>query len=155
MIQDEKQLLTIDLCARLPYGVKHSCGGKHPLLLGFHHDAETIDIEMVLTRPDLYKPILRDMSHLTEEITQANYNNGKPFVPIVELNNSGCVKLGLSSFRTYRNEVRTYLLADYHKGVNVSETSELDLLNQWHINWRNLPKHLWIDVESLESNPYK
>lgn len=33
-----------------------------------------------------YIPIVRPLTDLTKPIVQANYNNGKPFVPIVELN---------------------------------------------------------------------
>lgn len=29
-----------------------------------------------------------------------------------------------------------------------------DLLTEWHFNCRNLPSHLWVDVNTLETNPY-
>lgn len=38
-----------------------------------------------------FKPIIRPLDSLTQECVQADYNNGKPFIPIVEL-----AKLGLS-----------------------------------------------------------
>ena len=77
MTQEEKQLLLIDLCARLPYELKcvfHSKNGDIPSTI------VTIDIEneMVSNKPDgqslvyvhsidTIKPYLRPMSSMTEE----------------------------------------------------------------------------------------
>ena len=58
MTQEEKQLLLIDLCARLPYGVKYQDrieGGIHILSLGIIHHYER------------FIPLLRPMSSMTDE----------------------------------------------------------------------------------------
>ena len=64
MIQEEKQLLLKDLCARLPYGVKINVNGEEDTLLELGVDTSWVnasyDIEDV-------KPYLRPMSSMTEE----------------------------------------------------------------------------------------
>jgi hypothetical protein len=64
MIQEEKQLLLQDLCARLPYGVVVELDEK----FGFNKGPHTLVKELL----DLYcvegiKPYLRPMSSMTEE----------------------------------------------------------------------------------------
>lgn len=61
MTQEDKQLLLIDLCARLPYGVIIE-GLEHPEIITIKHLAI---ISVISTEP--YKPYLRPMSSMTEE----------------------------------------------------------------------------------------
>ena len=87
MTQEEKQLLLIDLCARLPYKVQ--CHIKHihhlsgwidegdVILTGFRQDEFTKETEPLFCNPggnpkivfpfDSVKPYLRPMSSMTEE----------------------------------------------------------------------------------------
>lgn len=89
-----KQLLTVDLCGRLPYGVKiMRPDGRTMLDLvgineGFLVFNEMRDSEKVQTQgviSPMNKPVLFPISYLTKEITLKDYNSGKPFIPIVEL----------------------------------------------------------------------
>jgi hypothetical protein len=70
------------------------------------------DTTTTLTVGNLYelgesriKPIVRPLSDLTKPITQANYNEGEPFVPIVEL-----AKL---LFRNIKNEESVELIDNF------------------------------------------
>ena len=91
MTQEEKQLLKIDICARLPYGLKAQ----------FHYNKIIGEVNSVYGLPDyedikiaigmsdgehiwMFSPILRPLSDLYAEITHAGYNDGKPFVPLIE-----------------------------------------------------------------------
>lgn len=95
MTQEEKtELLKIDICGRLPYS---------PKVLYFDPEREREFVCEVcsITEHDLsiigggeyvfypyfedVIPLLRPLSDLCAEITHAGYNDGKPFVPIVEL----------------------------------------------------------------------
>ena len=61
MTQKDKELLLIDLCARLPYGVMIE-GLEHPEVMTIKHLAI---ISVMTVEP--YKPYLRPMSSMTEE----------------------------------------------------------------------------------------
>ena len=60
MEKEDKQLLFIDLCARLPYGVKVKCGSE---ILTFNVNW----LQMFQYHLDEIKPYLRPMSSMTEE----------------------------------------------------------------------------------------
>ena len=60
MTQEDKQLLFIDLCSRLPYGVKVKCGSEI-LTLNINW------LQMFQYHLDEIKPYLRPMSSMTEE----------------------------------------------------------------------------------------
>ena len=65
MTQEEKQLLLIDICARLPYGMMAECriesGESLDVLFVPSHIAEFIAGSIIV------KPYLRQMSSMTEE----------------------------------------------------------------------------------------
>ena len=68
MTQEEKQLLLIDLCARLPYGVMieiTSDGGMVEASYDMRLDAGLL--ADLLHSEDDFKPYLRSMSSMTEE----------------------------------------------------------------------------------------
>lgn len=96
MTQEEKtELLKIDICARLPYGLRGLDNDtKHtPVLeamnsygdLKWTYDTYPPYKELMEGNDVDVIPILRPLSDLCTEITHAGYNDGKPFVPIVEL----------------------------------------------------------------------
>ena len=61
MTKEDKQLLLIDLCARLPYGVMIE-GLEHPEVMTIKH------LAIISAMPaEPYKPYLRPMSSMTEE----------------------------------------------------------------------------------------
>lgn len=78
------------LSASLPYGLKvtfeadeynHSIVGvecNYVTLISHFNDYGRAEIQKTI-------PIVRPLSDLTKECVQADYNDGKPFVPIVEL----------------------------------------------------------------------
>lgn len=146
MKTEEQRLLEIVLCEQLPYGVK--------ILIPdiYDHNRDEIkkldeDLLKLFTRykSTLNRPILHSMDQLTQEITVAGYNDGKPFVPLGVLNSMKIVEMGLAKFRTFvSRDDQTFLLADYYDGVNVCSISVVDLLNQWHFNWRNIPENLYV-----------
>lgn len=79
------------LSASLPYGLKvtfeadeynHSIVGvecNYVTLISHFNDYGRAEIQKTI-------PIVRPLSDLTKECVQTDYNDGKPFVPIVELN---------------------------------------------------------------------
>lgn len=77
MTREEKQTLLIDLCARLPYGVKcqtkNGIGTLISIECSFGEELAYIDFgrseaeEYALNDDDIVKPYLRSMSSMTEE----------------------------------------------------------------------------------------
>lgn len=74
MTQEDKELLLVDLCARLPYGVKVNAQYKDGdgwktedrKILGLYEDGQ-VYLDCVYTTIDCIKPYLRPMSSMTEE----------------------------------------------------------------------------------------
>ena len=66
MTKEEEQLLLIDLCARLPYGVKCNVGNITVTLEGITEDGEAFADGSYFDAYDM-KPYLRSMSSMTEE----------------------------------------------------------------------------------------
>jgi hypothetical protein len=64
MTQEEKSLLLKDLCARLPYGVKVTWDGKHPLTVTPHIYCAILSEDNINNLPKL---LLRPISSMTEE----------------------------------------------------------------------------------------
>ena len=80
MTQENKELLLQDLSARLPYGVKVTWDGKHPLTVTPHIYCAIVSENNINNLPKL---LLRSMSSMTEEeknelneveVTVINYN---------------------------------------------------------------------------------
>ncbi|MGL4335547.1 MAG: hypothetical protein ACRCST_01545 [Turicibacter sp.] len=97
------------------------------------------------------KPILSPTSALTKPIQIANYNNGEPFVPIVELEKQGWV---INFNKRSRYPFDMYIGVD---GICSSDPLDwsnrvIEKLNQWHINYRLSPDQ-FIEVTD-EFNPY-
>lgn len=112
-------------------------------------------------------PYLFPTSALTKEIQIANYNNGEPFVPIVE-----CLKSLIPESYTYSiRKNNTTLGATNIKGhillfnndffilkyrtriIPFNQVCVCDLLHKFHINYRLSPDQ-FIEVTE-ENNPYK
>ena len=133
MIQEEKELLLVDLCARLPYWVKVKVRYYYEYEDGTfkkynetkYFDAEILDLLISGDRSlDDIKPYLRPMSSMTEE-EQKEYH------------------------KTFRAEV-------YGRGfVYVESIRSFDWLNKKMFDYRGLiPKGRAIEVTE-ENNPYK
>ena len=64
MTKEDKELVLIDLCARLPYGVKININGKEDTLLELGVDTGWVNASYDI---DDVKPYLRSLSSMTEE----------------------------------------------------------------------------------------
>ena len=98
------------------------------------------------------KPILRPMSDLTKSIVVQGYNDDKEFVPIQYLYDMCSTPpdgYNSSDFIDESDEVWSFSdlveAFDYNKILVC-----LDLLNQWHFDYRNLiSEGLAIDINTL------
>lgn len=179
MTQEEKQhLLKIDVCGRLPYGLYfvdqvykktftllsiNKSGYEMELFL--HEDHNVLISQGNSLYEDAYTPILRPIEDLCREITHAGYNDGKPFVPIVEF-----IKL-VSKYFKWDNGRHKIKIDDSHIHVRVyskvlnawgTEMSlhlnpkRIDKLNEWMIDYRGLiPAGIATSVHDLDKNPYE
>lgn len=123
-----------------------------------------------------YKPVLRPMSDLCKEITDKDYNGGKPFVPIVELANLlGESKIyqwelhsdgrcafspeAMDYFRWLEEEksfIHSLSYCEFSTGYVIFNQHEMyDLLHRLHFDYRGLtPAGLAVSVHDLKQNPY-
>lgn len=72
MTQEEKQLLLVDLSARLPYGIMITMGGRPPMRLEYIHNDWDFGDAYCMCSEFQYeieecKPYLRPISSMTEE----------------------------------------------------------------------------------------
>ena len=149
MTQNDKELLIMDLCARLPYGViVHLKYDENTIVtremgLGSLHDIMFDSAEG--------KPYLRPMSSMTGEekedllITLLGKNGTKYFqvLPDGSIDNNDAAHQDLSNFNIH------WINFD---GVNTS--TYIDWLNVYHFDYRGLiEKGLAIAV-TKENNPY-
>lgn len=132
---------------------------KHP------HKRET-DISLIKFAG---KPIIRPLSDLTKKCVQADYNDGKPFVPIVEL---AKMVTNISGYKLVNRELGYVLQVKdreflYHSGTNsfnffIGSLKEivpyqLQLFQQmirWHF-WPDMPDGEEVIYVTDEFNPYK
>lgn len=118
------------------------------------------------------KPILRPLSQLTQKITHEGYNDGKPFVPIIELAmiaenrfNDTNVKVSAKEtgyFCTWNtwiedkmytylfcyNHIQDYFFLKSHPErylIVVNTKSLYQHILSWHFNIFNLPKESYIE----------
>jgi len=126
MTKEEKQLLLIDLCARLPYGVViqiTSDGGMVEASYDMRLDAGLL--ADLLHSEDDFKPYLRPMSSMTEE-------------ELKELND----KYGNIAYFFIQDPPYYYGLQAQHEdigSIEISEFSEIyDWLNTHYFDYRGL-----------------
>lgn len=123
------------------------------------------------------KPILRPMSDLYVEITERGYNDGKPFVPILELanllgsparyqwilNSDGCCAFSpeaMDYFRWLEEEksfIHSLSYGDSSTGYVICNQHEIyDLLHRLRFDYRDLiGAGLAVSVHDLPTNPYE
>lgn len=162
-----KDQLTIHhLARRLPYGLLMENSTEIVLLKGLHEDAArgglianvwtklktVINGCSGISREEyLYysgvqrlKPILRPLTDLTKPISQANYNEGKEFVPLDEIVIKSTYLIGASEIEMCVNNKNWIKHLPYEV---------IELLLQWHFVIEE-PNGTWIDVNSLDKNLY-
>jgi len=150
MTNEEKRLLEIDLCPRLPYGVKalfKDATTKVAMVARISNDKISRITDSGYgyfdSTYEKVTPIYRPMSDITKEIT----HKGETFVPaermavkfemnVVELN---IIIQNLENGKLIKNIIRA-VIAEW--------------LEEHHFNVNDLPAHLWVDVNTLEIDCY-
>lgn len=177
------------LSASLPYGLKHQLTEKGMFNLdeeyprshnncmtiigtsGNEYDLSDDNWGVGYIEIDEFKPIIRHIDTLTKECVQADYNDGKPFIPIVELAKMAFPKI--KKFNVKGNYVdlghgytfhyikdsfdckagyndQTW---DYHCHV-LNQLQLFQQLLRWHF-WPNMPEGEQVVYVTEDFNPYK
>lgn len=138
----------------------------HPLL-GQHPTGAIcwIDVEFIAQHGISlagYKPVLRLISDLYVEITERGYNDGKPFVPLVEL---AMVRYPHLASRRFITDAKYVECAEsdlsgwakiYELELEDMSVDELDLLHRLHLDYRGLiDAGLAVSVHDVKQNPYE
>ena len=177
------ETLKRDLCARLMDGVKIDTSyyeETEPLTMSYLDDDESVYVRInikagqykheLLQSYDLehIKPYLFPTSALTNPIQIASYNNGEPFVPVVEITTEANKREESSEYYSFIYEVRDNWIHlsrgsyDDYERIPIWDIENkcsnapnwiIERLNQWHINYRLSPEQ-FIEVTD-EFNPYK
>ena len=150
----------------------------HPLL-GQHPTGAIcwIDVEFIAQHGISlagYKPVLRPISDLCEEITEQGYNEGKPFVPIVTMAKVAYNDVGDWGHPIYSGEVYQCSCNGIFYGFEQTDGSFIvcdqtgfpvfspkqrdlfDLLHRLHFDYRGLiDAGLAVSVHDLKQNPYE
>ena len=131
MIQEDKELLLKDLCARLPYGVKVKLG-DNPNIFDLEYrikfavmygDSDKLEDILDITN---IKPYLFPLSSMTEKQKEELDN-------MFNEEDDICEKIKTDNFE----------LSFYRKSI-------FDFLNKYHLDWRGLiPMGLAIDATGL------
>jgi len=153
------------LAASLPYGLKLYNGGSIDNL-GYESYANL----SIWTVPEAIlagiKPIIRPLDSLTKECVQADYNDGKPFIPIVELANMAFPKYACFLSDSSGEYVSVDTDYDYFRfgfdgynfhyngGYIPNQLQLFQLLIKWHF-WPNKPVNEEVVYVSENFNPYK
>ena len=140
MIQENKELLLRDLCARLPYSlcVQDEYGEIDYINYNDVHFANYFD--SILNGK--VKPYLRPMSSMTEE----------EFTKLKEYSGLKYDQLDLASFQNGTYKCLDFYLSEVPSGVVIRV---FDWLNRYYFDYRDLiPMDLGIAV-TKENNPYK
>ena len=168
------------LAASLPYGLKimsidNEVFTIHPYKdsIDMLSDNEHISIGNLIQENELagkrneadpHIPIIRHLDTLTQECVQADYNDGKPFIPIVELAN---MSFDFKNFKYIDGECvgstgyekvyfclhkNGYFDSSYFKVKN--QLQLFQHLLKWHF-WPNKPEGEEVVYVTSEFNPYK
>jgi hypothetical protein len=101
-----------------------------------------------------FKPIVRPLDSLTKECIQSDYNDGKPFFPIKELEGL----FPYCNFYLLDDNGKTVIgfdNRDYDNDVTIEEMMLIiQQLIKWHF-WLNMPENEEVVYVSDEFNPYK
>lgn len=167
-----RKLTFVDIAGYLPYGLKvqgedqdiwtiRQLGNVDPCRdgdVGLVSDDGHYEQYAYL---DDIAPILRPMSDLYKEIMDNDYNDGKPFVPLVEL-----AKAKFFYFDNYDfNAAGVFVICSteagscsewYKYNEDKLSTEEFDLLHRLKFDFRGLiDADLAVSVNHLRQNPYE
>jgi hypothetical protein len=154
------------LAASLPY--KLECRLKHDyaftslncLLTGIYVDNDDLYVNLgVYDGDDLSYdlknaiPIIRHLDSLTQECVQDDYNNGEPFIPIVEL-----AKMAVNGTEDFiENSIQSIYYFIDNKNFSRMEFLPFVIIQQllkWHF-WPAMPDGEEVVCVSDDFNPYK
>lgn len=183
----KRELTLTDIAGYLPYGLKLLNRKRGMTTVWEWQSAACCDwngeekVEMISGEKYseelvMASPILRPMSDLFVKITERDYNDGKPFIPISELANivegqeSARWVFEQEDKRMYSCEWKDWFLWD-HDWKTFIRTSSLsssevcaishpyklyDLLHRLHLDYRGLIlAGLAVSVHDLPTNPYE
>lgn len=183
-----RELTLTDIAGYLPYGLK-LLDRKYGMTTVWEWQSaaccdwngeekvEMISGEKYSEELVMASPILRPMSDLYVEITERGYNDGKPFIPIVELANLlGAPEVyqwelhsdGRCAFSSKAMEYFRWLEVEKsflhslsyrhdYSGYDICNQHEMyDLLHRLHFDYRGLiDAGLAVSVHDLPTNPYE
>ena len=139
MTKEEKQLLLVDLSARLPYGVKFNYGGYD----GCDYKVVIITSTFINDFPiEDCKPYLRPMSSMTEE----------EFENLKEYSGLKYDQLDLTSFQNGAYKILDFYLNEVPSGAVIRV---FDWLNKYHFDYRDLIQMGLAIAVTKDNNPYK
>jgi hypothetical protein len=116
-----------------------------------------------------YKPILHPISDLTKPIKVDGYNEGKEFIPLVELAKKSddivseysleiiksvpnCIEIGDGYILQYLGHSFMCFDKDDAQYSPINNVHLFDLLNQWHFDYRNLIEDgLAVDINTINN----
>ena len=140
------------LAASLPYDLKVK---EIDLDLVFSLNIKLLELISLLGFNGQYLPIIRHLESLTKECVQSDYNEGNPFVPIVELN----------KLFDYKDVEIVYYINNglgWRIGgcfANTAVITDMMLIPicqmlKWHF-WPNMPEGEEVVYVTDSFNPYK
>ena len=141
-----RHLQSKDIVSYLPYNLKVLSTKWHEPMALVGVQGKLAYIDCLLDEISTIKPILRPMRDLVTEIIVEGYNDNKPFVPLYHL--------APIAFKFHKWNERFFLtISEECVTVNIScknsdsigihchiklTVSRIDLLNQWHFDYRGL-----------------
>ena len=131
------------LSASLPYGLKVKLKNsyrKEEILPPIYDNFKLYMLGRGETR--LFVPIIRHLDTLTQECVQADYNDGKPFIPIV--------KLGW----TYKEFVHQWSASNTEASLAFLSFDDAMQMIKWHF-WPNMSEIEDVVYVTDKFNPYK
>lgn len=158
--------------ASLPYGLKIKDSFSPIRLTGIMGNEYHFGSSLSIEGAEYIIPIIRPLDSLTKECVQADYKNGNPFIPIVELAKIAFpkaaqdinIKDGVCLVDTGGSYVFRYVISDKSfMCVYLPENRECFIPNQlqlfqqllkWHF-WPNMPEGEEVVWVTNEFNPYK
>lgn len=161
----KRELTLTDIAGYLPHGLTYQYEDTDPVILSTDpQEWDLYAIDSMIKINCCTKPVLRPMSDLCEEITERGYNDGKPFVPLVEL-----AKIRMPQYTTFeliydrrmveciqKNPDGLSWFAMYAFHAQYSVYMEIDLIHRLHVDYRGLiDAGMAISVHDLKHNPYE
>ena len=167
----KRELTLTDIAGYLPHGLKAiQYNIKHPAtVFEMHYHPIEEDQRVVCGISNVFelseiRPVLRPIPDLYVQITERGYNDGKPFVPLVEF---AKVRYPYLTSRRFITDTKYVECAENDSSgwgegekneleLESMSVDELDLLHRLHLDYRDLiGAGLAVSVHDLPTNPYE